>query len=80
MSDEGTRDMAIRANVKVDAHVEDCIRFRAQIAQSFSDTREDIKNITRDINKLQLKAAAALGILISAGKVIDWLLQWHGTK
>lgn len=40
---DDTRDMVIRANTKIDTHVDDCIRFRATIAKSFDDVRADLK-------------------------------------
>ena len=41
MSSEDTRDIAIGADVKIDTHVQDCIRFRSQIAESFKNVNSN---------------------------------------
>jgi len=78
MSGEDTRDIAVGANVKVDAHIDDCIRFRTMIAQSFKDMNENMSAIGDQVKALQIRAALAVGGLVVLGKTIDYILQWHG--
>lgn len=75
MSEE-TRDIAIGADVKIDAHVQDCIRFRQQIADSFKNVNSNMSGLADKITNLQIKAALLLGALIVIGKVSDYILLW----
>ena len=77
---EDTRDIAIGANVKVDAHVQDCIRFRAQIADSFRNVNDNMSGLADKITGLQVKAALLLGGLIVLGKISDYVLLWVENK
>ena len=80
MSSEDTRDIAIGADVKIDTHVQDCIRFRSQIAESFKNVNSNMADIGEQVKTLQIRAALALGGLVVIGKAIDYFLQWHGAK
>lgn len=80
MIDENTRDIAVGANVKVDAHVQDCIRFRSQISESFKTVNANMADIGNQVKSLQIRAALALGALGVLGKAIDYFLEWHGAK
>lgn len=80
MNEQETRDIAVGANVKVDSHIEDCIRFRAIIQDSFRDVKGSMNNLADQIKGLQIKAALAVGGLIVFGKALDYLLAWHAVK
>ena len=80
MDNDNTRDIAVGANTKVDAHVADCIRFREQLSKQYDETKVAMSDIGDKITALQIKMAVALGILIFAGKIIDFILVWKGQK
>lgn len=76
MSDSDTRDIAVEANVKVDQHIQDCVRFRTIIADSFKTVNDNMNKQGEKINTLQIRAALLLGGLIVIGKGIDMLMAW----
>jgi len=78
MVDTDTRDIAVGANTKVDAHVADCIRFREQLSKQYDETKEAISSLGDKITGLQIKLATGLGILVFAGKMVDYILVWKG--
>ena len=80
MQDTSTRDIAVGANAKVDSHVADCIRFREQLSKQADLTNTAIADLGEKITGLQIKLATALGILLFAGKVVDYVLIWKGQK
>ena len=80
MADTDTRDIAVGANTKVDAHVADCIRFRDQLSKQYDETKNAMSDLGDKITGLQIKLATALGILVFAGKIVDYVLVWRGTK
>ena len=80
MSDDNTRDIAVGANTKVDAHVADCIRFREQLSKQYDENKAAISDIGDKITSLQIKLATALGVLVFAGKIVDYVLVWRGQK
>ncbi len=76
MQQTDTRDIAIGADVKIDTHVQDCVRFRQQIADAARRTDVKIDDLGDKIVGLQLKAALALGGLIAASKLLDYAILW----
>ena len=80
MADTDTRDIAVGANTKVDAHVADCIRFRDQLSKQYDETKNAMSDLGDKITGLQIKLATALGILVFVGKIVDYVLVWRGTK
>ena len=40
-----TRDIAVSANTKVDQHIADCTELRKTISTTFTELRNDIKNL-----------------------------------
>jgi len=78
--EDTTRDIAVQAKQKVDSHVDDCIRFREILSKQYDHTQEAISALGDKIVALQLKMAAALGVLIFAGKIVDYILVWRGQK
>lgn len=51
-----TRDIAVRADTKADAHIQDCMMFRLRLAEDFKDTRKTIDD-ARDEAKCDIEEA-----------------------
>lgn len=73
MSDETTRDIAVSANTKVDAHVQDCIRHRESIQNFMLEIRADIKRINWYLPLI-------IGGIVVTSHGIDWILMLIGHK
>lgn len=43
--DRNTRDIAVKADTKVDTHMQDCLAVRQRIEDSLKDIRTDLKRI-----------------------------------
>lgn len=44
-SDDNTRDIAVAAGTKIDAHVQDCIGYRTETRATLREIQSDIKKI-----------------------------------
>lgn len=64
MDDGNTRDIAVKADTKIDAHVTDCQQFRLIIDKRLCEFREDLK-------KLNWRVALITGMGVALSKVID---------
>lgn len=62
-----TRDVAIRAESKVDQHMTDCTQFRINIQNTLGEFRDDIK-------KLNWRMAMIMGGFTLAAKALDYLI------
>lgn len=63
-----TRDIAVSANTKVDQHIADCTELRKTIASTFSELRNDIKN-------LNWKMGMIFGGITLISKVMEHLFK-----
>lgn len=64
MTEQNTRDTAVRAETKVDAHITDCQQFRLIIDKRLSEFRDDIR-------KLNWRVALITGVGIAVQKGMD---------
>lgn len=66
MDESNTRDLAVEARTKIDAHVQDCIKWREVVQKSFSDLQADLKT-------LNTRVILILGGLIALSKALEFV-------
>lgn len=73
MTEQQTRDIAVTANTKVDAHIQECTELRKRIEKALDDFREDLK-------KINWRMAMMVGGLLVLSHVIDWIISIAGHR
>lgn len=68
---EDTRDIAVAADTKIDAHVIDCTSVRLRIEKSLDDIRADLKRINWFLPLI-------VGGIIVASRGFDYLMKALG--
>lgn len=72
MSDEtGTRDMAVKADTKIDAHLLDCASFRGRIEKSI----EGLFGRLHDQDKRLNRQTWVIGIITGAWFAVSWIVD-----
>lgn len=71
MSEQQTRDLAVAASTKIDAHVQECTELRKRIEKALDDFRLDLK-------KINWRMAMMVGGLLTLSHVVDWLVKLTG--
>ena len=64
MSDESTLKIAVRAETKVDQHIDDCVHWRERVSGS-------LDAINRKIESLQSKVLLILGGIITFSTLVN---------
>lgn len=67
---DDTRDIALKANTKVDQHMTDCVQFRIDVQKTLGEFREDIK-------KLNWRMALLMGGITAVSKLLDYYMPLH---
>ena len=70
-NERNTRDMAIAAQTKIDAHVTDCTEFRKVMQATVVKIENNIDILRNDIQSLTVKLSIVVGGIIAIGKIID---------
>lgn len=71
--DRDTRDTAVRADQKVDSHIQDCIKWREVVEKSFQSLKADLAAQGTDIKSLNNRVVLIIGGLIVVSKLLDWV-------
>jgi len=71
MSEKDTRDIAVAAETKIDAHVQDCINHREAIQNFMIEIRADIKRINWYLPLI-------IGGIVVLGHMPDWIVAMSG--
>lgn len=69
--DNNTRDIAVAAETKIDAHVLDCVAVRGRIEKT-------LDNIQADLKRINWYLPMILGGIVLASHSIDWILTFMG--
>lgn len=85
MSEQETRDIAVRADEKTNMHIQDCVMFRLRLANDFNDIKEtqkatnaDLKDVRKDLVKQTVILALLMGAISGVGHIGDISKFFHG--
>lgn len=79
--DYSTRDTAVRADTKIDSHMQECVEWRKAVHKSFAELTSEIKTLTSDVKSLNTRVILIIGGIIALSKLADWILPlFHGGK
>lgn len=65
------RDAAVRAETKIDGHIQDCAKWRESVQKGFIDLRTDNRELRDDNKTLARNMTLIIGGLIGLSKAAD---------
>lgn len=68
--DRDTRDLAVKADTKIDSHLDDCAQYRVS-------TENKLTTINAKLDKINWLLPLIIGGIIMAGKVMDYAYVAH---